>query len=148
MSKAKGKDGHKHRRQPDGLQFSLDQEAADQAQAIKETDGVIENTDGLEPVGEGYPDNNLYNGNKGIGNPPSPPTPPSPQRPRTCFYEEPATREAIRRKLDDLGVTNINQLIRSYQAADLIEAISDFEAALDEGLRIKSPTAYLKSLLL
>ena len=59
MSKAKSEDGHKRRRQPDGLQFNLDQEAVDQARAIKRPGEVIENTDSSGPGGEGYPNSNL-----------------------------------------------------------------------------------------
>ena len=75
-------------------------------------------------------------------------TPPLPPAERVCLYEDPATRETIRRKLKELGITNANQLIRSYKAAILLEAISDYETAEEDGMRIKSPTGYFRSLLL
>lgn len=75
---------------------------------------------------------------------PSPPTPP-PQKP--CLFEDPLTRENIRRNLKEMEVTNINQLIRTYEAAVLIEAISDYRRALRDGFRPRSPTAYFKTLL-
>lgn len=75
----------------------------------------------------------------------TPPTSPSP--PHACLYESPATREAIRRKLKELGVTNINQLIRTWRASDLLEAISDYQRARETGMRILSPTGYFRNLL-
>ena len=98
-------------------------------------------------AGEGDSININNKGIRGSVSPSSPPTPPSPPKPKVCLYEDPATREAIRRKLKELEITNINQLIRSYQAAELIEAISDYERALEDGFYPRHPTGYFKSLL-
>lgn len=159
----------KRKRQADGLQFDLDQEMADRECIFDNSPKVIKNQCDLEPSGWGDFLNSLYNILYGIYIPSSPPTPPSPQNPanriyedpelskkrgnsvseggKPCLYEDPATRETIRRKLKEFGITNANQLIRTYTAAVLLEAISDFERALDAGVRFKSRTGYFRYLL-
>lgn len=137
----------KRKRKPDGLQFDLDQEMTDQARIYSNSPEVTIIRECFQVVGEGDPNNNFNKGIEGGSIPPHPPQPPLPPPSLPCFYGDPATRETIRRKLKELGVTNISQLIRTYQAAVLIEAISDFERALDAGMRVKSPTAYFRSLL-
>lgn len=139
MADDQGKSKRKPRRKPQGMQWSLDQEMADKAP--RGTENVDNFTDSALGEGRGGDIPNNIN----IIDLPSPP--PSHPSPKTCLYEHPGTREQIRHKLQELEVTNINQLIRTYPAADLIEAISDFERALDEGMRIKSPTGYFRSLL-
>lgn len=129
----------KKKRKPQGLQWDLEQELADKNRPGGEN---VDNSMLIPLGGEGGGD--LSNN---INNRDLPTPPPSHPSPKTCLYEHPSTREQIRHKLKELEVTNINQLIRTYPAADLIEAISDFERALDEGMRIKSPTGYFRSLL-
>ncbi len=105
-------------------------------------------------VGEGYISQE-FNNSESMSDPYSPPYSPPPQGekslypdgPRPCLYEYPNTREWIRRRLHELEVTNSNQLIRTRTAAELLEAIGDFERALESGFKVKMPTAYFRRLL-
>ena len=155
-----GLTGSNEKKKPQGLQWSLEQELADKNRPGGENvDNFIPSPpSGLtnffnperkdvdsfpETAGEGRGGDIPNNIN--IEDIPTPP--PSDLSTKPCLYGHPGTREHIRRKLKELGIININQLIRTYPAADLIEAISDFERALDEGMKIKSPTGYFRSLL-
>lgn len=139
MSSDQGKPKHRPKGKSEGLQWDLEQELKEKTRrGEKDVDNLS-----LTKPGGGEGSNTLFK-NRDI-NTPLPPLPPPPPQP--CLFGDPETRETVRRKLKELGVTNIYQLIRTYSATDLIEAISDFERALDEGMRIKSPTGYFKSLL-
>jgi len=144
----------KHDRKADGLQWKLDDELKDKPPGeVTITPGPDDEIYSNSAAGRGGENPPLIENINKRGRPSlisSPPTPPSllsPTRPKTCLYEDPATRETIRRNLKDLGVTNTNQLIRNYQAADLLEAIYDFRRAIDAGMRIQNPTGYFRSLL-
>jgi len=131
----------------DGKQWDLDEELKYQEELRQCRARQDENFDNAA-AGRGgdTPDNNNYESIEEREPLSSPP--PSDKRKKVCLHEDPATRETIRRKLNELGVTNANQLIRSYTAAVLLEAISDYETAVEDGMRIKSPTGYFRSLLL
>lgn len=151
----------KAKRKPRGLQWDLDRE-------IKEGGQKVINNFEVDGCGGGEDiNNNLSKENIDVLSPHIPPYPPfAPHSaseeeelstivnkiinnlpPRPCLYEHPATRELIRRKLVALGITNVNQLIRTLTAADLLEAISDYERAHKSGVVIRSPTGYFRSLL-
>ncbi|KKN37940.1 hypothetical protein LCGC14_0758270 [marine sediment metagenome] len=135
------------RRRPDGFQWGMDQELKEKGKSVKRAEEADGKQNGVEVFGEGSTLINNNSNDKDIEEPPSPPTPPSPKRPDTCLYDTSGNRETIRRKLHELGVTSSNQLIRDYATAVLIEAIGDFERAIDSELVILSPTGYFKSLL-
>lgn len=162
---ARRKDSER-KRKPRGLQWDLDREL-EEKEVINNPKKVINNFEDGEAVGgEGYINKNILGSKNNVSplNPPDPPFPPHvdseegelstivkevinnlPLRP--CLYEHPATREKIRSKLKELGVTNVNQLIRTRTAPDLLEAISDYQRAWKAGVRILNPTGYLNSLL-
>jgi len=66
-----GKSKREHK--PDGLQFDLDQEVADQARIYSNSPEVTIIRECSQAVGEGYPNNNIYKDKDRIGSPPSPP---------------------------------------------------------------------------
>ena len=128
-----------------GKQWDLDEELEYQEELRQRRARQDEN---LHNSAVGRGGDTLNNNNRSIEErepPSSPPT--NNKRKKACLYGDPATRETIRRKLKELEVTNINQLIRTYTAAELLEAISDFERALDDGMRIRSPSGYFRTLL-
>jgi len=65
--------------------------------------------------------------------PPLPLPPPPPEKP--ALFSHPVTRETLRRKLTELGIASVNKLLRTYTAAELVEAIADFEREAESGGR-------------
>ncbi len=54
---------------------------------------------------------------------------------------------AIEDRLKGYGITSVLQLVRAWSTAVLMEAIEDYQRAVESGMRIASPTGYFRSLL-
>ena len=173
MAQPKRRRGSSHvSKGPEGLQWSLDQEseghqAREKLSPAPEQIADINNSepdpesyqqfDGPEPDPESYQQCPLCGGGgvisydlstdlyRSVDPPPSLPTLPPSSQP--CLYDNPMNRETVRRNLEHFGVTNIHQLLRTYQTVELVEAINDYQRALKRGFKPNNPTAYFWRLL-
>lgn len=79
------------------------------------------------------------------------PPPPSPHKEDVhnlpALYGDPANRETLRRKLVKMEISSVNKLLRTFTAAQLVEAINDYEREVELGGDIRSPDSFLWWLL-
>jgi len=81
------------------------------------------------------------------------PTPPPESTPKKtlqnlpALFGDPMTRETLRRKLIALKIPGANKLLRTYTAAELVEAIDDFERFVEFHGRPRDPGGYFYWLL-
>lgn len=155
MKKPTGKPKRARKRKPSpvdqGDQFNLDQELRlkhaleeDPEEVIKKIPDPEQFFDNLLRGEGGSYINVLRDLDQGKDTSSSPPTPPSPQI--LDPYEQ-ELKWAVEKRLKEYGVTNILYLLRKYSAHVLVEALEDYQRAVDEGFRIRYPTAYFRSLL-
>lgn len=86
--------------------------------------------------GVGGTTQNLFSDDDDVGGS-SPPKPPSLH----------LSADLLRRRLRELGVANVNQVMRTYDLDRIREALEDYEISLGDGFKVKSPTGYFWSLL-
>jgi len=130
------------RKKPAGLQWQLDQELADQIEA--ENRKVSK----AEGEGEGSNPDNIYPVSQDIGDLLLPPYPPSPfTEPVTAIDGDGTLLLQAVEKLLELEITNAFQLVRKYDAIQLLGAAADFERAIEDGFSPRHPTRYFWSLL-
>jgi len=104
--------------------------AIDHPESVQNSEDVQNSGPGEcgEGISSEYLDNNISG-----DIPPLPLPPPPPEKP--ALFSHPVTRETLRRKLTELGIASVNKLLRTYTAAELVEAIADFEREAESGGR-------------